>query len=126
MRTRMMVAVLILASACSGREEQPDPGEPQTVCTMEARSALAVTVVDALTNARVMGATVRVTDGTHSENLTGFDGVYSGAHERAGTYTIVISHPLYQQWQRAGVVVREDECHVITEMVEARLTRREG
>lgn len=126
MTTRMIVVALVLTAACSGRGERADPGQPQTVCTMEARSALAVTVVDALTNARVTGATVRATDGTHSENLTGFEGVYSGAHERAGTYTIVISHPAYQQWQRAGVVVREDECHVITELVEARLTRREG
>ena len=124
MGTRMMVAALILATACSSREEPADPGEPQTVCTLEARSALAVTVVDALTNARVTGATVRATDGTHSENLTGFEGVYSGAHERAGTYTIVVSHPDYRQWQRAGVVVERDECHVITEAVEARLVRR--
>lgn len=122
--TRMIVVALVLAAGCSGREEPADPGPPQTVCTLEARSALAVTVVDATTGARVTGATVRATDGTRSENLTGLEGVYSGAHERPGTYTIVVSHPAYQQWQRAGVVVEADECHVITEQVEARLTRR--
>lgn len=122
MRTRSILAVLLLASACSGRAQAGDPDGPGTMCTMEARSALAVTPMDAVTGARVTGAVVRVTDGTHSENLAEFDGVYSGAHERAGTYTIVVSHPDYRQWQRAGVVVREDECHVITEVVEARLT----
>ena len=126
MTTRLMLAALILAAGCSSREEPGTPEQPNVVCTMEARSALMVTLVDAATGARVSGATVRVTDGSHAENLAEFDGVYSGAHERAGTYTIVVSHPGYQQWQRAGVVVEEDECHVITEQVEAQLTRRDG
>jgi hypothetical protein len=84
-----------------------------------------VTVLDATSGARVTGATVRATTGDFAENLAEFDGVYSGAHERAGTYTVVVSHPDYQQWQRAGVVVGRDACHVITESVEARVTRRQ-
>jgi len=123
---RLGIATLALAllAACSRNEaDVPDP-TPQTVCTMEARSALAVTVVDDATGARVQGATVRVTNGSYAENLVGFEGVYSGAHERPGTYTIVVSHPDYRQWQRAGVVVERDECHVVTEAVEARLVRR--
>jgi hypothetical protein len=91
---------------------------------MEARSALLVTVLDAQTGARVRGATVRATTGDYAENLAEFDGQYSGAHERAGTFTVVVSHPDYQQWQRAGITVERDECHVITEAVEARLTAR--
>ena len=126
MKTRMILAALILASGCSSREEPGTPEQPNVVCTMEARSALMVTVLDATSGARVTGATVRATTGDFAENLAEFDGVYSGAHERAGTYTIVVSHPGYRQWQRAGVVVEEDECHVITEQVEARLTRGEG
>ena len=124
MTRRLLVPALILLAACSSREEPNEPGQSDIVCTLEARSALLVTVVDAQTGARVRGATVRATTGEFSENLTEFDGQYSGAHERAGTFTIVVSHPDYQQWQRAGVVVERDECHVITEQVEARVTRR--
>lgn len=120
---RTILAALVFAAACSGREEPVEP-EPGVICTLEARSALLVRPVDASTGAPIRGATVRVTTGDFSENLAEFDGAYSGAHERAGTYTIVVSHPDYQQWQRAGVVVEEDECHVITEEVDARLTRR--
>lgn len=118
-------AIALIASvACSrGEPDVPEPA-PQAICTREARAALTVTVLDDATGARVDGATVRATDGAHAENLAGIDGVYSGAHERSGTYTVVVSHPNYQQWQRAGVVVGRDECHVITEQVEARLTRR--
>ena len=123
-RLGLAAVALTLLAACSRNEpEVPDPA-PQTICTREARSALAVTVVDDATGARIDGATVRVTDGSHSENLAGMDGTYSGAHERAGTYTVVVSHPDYRQWQRAGIVVERDECHVITEAVEARLVRR--
>ena len=124
MRGRILLAAMALAAGCGGRGETPDP-EPGVACTMEARSAFAVTVLDAVTGASLApAATVRVTDGTYSATLDAFDGTYSGAHERPGTYTVVVSHPDYQQWQRLGVVVERDECHVITEAVEARLTPR--
>lgn len=121
---RILMASVFLAAACGGRGETEDPDQSDVVCTMEARPALTVTALDAQTGTRVRGATVRATTGDFSENLAEFDGQYSGAHEREGTYTIVISHPDYQQWQRAGIVVGRDECHVITEQVEARLARR--
>ena len=120
---RTLVAALVLCAACSSRGEDREPSPDEVACTMEARSAFAVTVLDASTGARVIGATVRITDGSFSENLAEYDGVFSGAHERSGTFTVVVSAPDYQQWQRAGVTVERDECHVITEEVEARLIR---
>ena len=121
---RILMATLIGVAACGGRGEAGEPEQPNVACTLEARSALLVTVLDEQTGARVRGATVRATTTDFSEDLGEFNGQYSGAHERAGTYTIVISHPDYQQWQRAGVVVERDACHVITEEVEARLLHR--
>ncbi len=125
MTKRMLSPLLVLCVvACGGRGEEPDP-EPDVACTMEARSAFAVTVVDAVTSESLAPeATVRVTDGTYSATPEPFDSIYSGAHERAGTYTVIVSHPDYQQWQRLGVMVERDECHVITEPLEARLMRQ--
>lgn len=118
-------AVLALAGCASSGEPET---EPDVICTLEARSSLAVTVVDALTGDNLApAATVRVTDGTFSDTLVAMPGsdTYSGSiYERPGTYTIVVAHPDYDQWQRAGVVVGSDECHVITEEVTARLTPR--
>ena len=115
-----IIGVLASGACASSGEPSPD-----VVCTMEARSSLAVTVTDAATGENLApDANVRVTDGTFSETLTApAGGVYSGVYERPGSYTIVVSHPGYRQWQRAGVVVGRDECHVITEDVSARLAR---
>ena len=121
---RTLVAAIALCAACSGRGESEQPEPPPVVCTMEARAALVVRPVDDATGIPVRGATVRAISDGFSENLSEFDGSYSGAHERAGTYTVVISHPDYRQWQRAGIVVEEDECHVSTQAVQARLARR--
>ncbi|HUF11803.1 MAG TPA: hypothetical protein VMN78_01735 [Longimicrobiales bacterium] len=121
----VMGALALGACASSGG---PEAAQPDVVCTLEARSSVAVTVLDAVTGENLAPeATVRVTDGTFAENLvaTPGTGVYSGVvYEREGTYTIVVSRPEYDQWQRAGVVVERDECHVITEEVTARLTPR--
>lgn len=122
MRSQMLVLLgAALLSACASRGGQDDG----IVCTLEARSSFAVTVVDAVTGENLApDATVRVTDGSFSQMLEAMagTGVYGGVYERPGTYTVVVSHPGYQQWQRAGVEVESDECHVITEQVEARLT----
>jgi hypothetical protein len=44
-----------------------------------------------------------------------------GAYEREGRYTIEVVAPGYKAWTRSNVRVREDECHVLTQEVEARL-----
>lgn len=123
MTRRISIAALALCAACSSNEPgEAEPG-PDVVCTLEARAGLVVTVRDAMTNENLAPeANVRVTDGDHSEMLDPIGGTYAGAYERPGTYTIVVSHPGHQQWQRAGVTVGRDECHVIPEHVEARLT----
>jgi hypothetical protein len=38
----------------------------------------------------------------------------SVAYERAGTYTVLVRHPAYRDWQRNGVEVMRDDCHVKT------------
>lgn len=125
MRHPMLLAATLTLGACASSNEPEDVDPP--VCTMEARSSFVVTVLDAVTGANLAPeAIVRVTDGTISETLSApGQGPYSGGlYERAGSFTIVVSHPEYDQWQQAGVVVERDECHVITEAVTARLTPR--
>jgi len=100
-----------------------------TICTLEARSSFAVTVVDSASGTALRsGATVRVTEGAFSDTLVApaaAASVYSGGvYERPGTYTVAVSHPDYRPWQRTGVPVSRDACHVQTQPVTARLQRR--
>lgn len=43
------------------------------------------------------------------------------AGERPGTYTVTVSKPGFRDWQRAGIVVTADECHVHPVELSARL-----
>jgi hypothetical protein len=96
---------------------------------MEARSSFAVTVVDSTSGASVrFGATVRVTEGSFADTLLapapGAAAYSGGVYERPGTYTVAVSHPSYRPWQRTGVRVTRDECHVQTQAITARLQPR--
>ena len=120
------VGAAALGACASGSQSET---EPQTMCTMEARSSFAVTVVDSASGAPVRtGATVRVTDGAFSDTLVApgpQSSAYSGGvYERAGTYTVAVAHADYRPWQRTGVAVARDECHVQTQALTARLQRR--
>ena len=122
MKRSIILGATLATIACSAREE-PQAEPPQTICTLEARAGLLVTVLDAATGRNLApDANVRVTDGEYSEMLNPIEGTYVGAYERAGTYTVVVSAPGHAQWQRIGVTVGRDECHVVAEQVEARLT----
>jgi hypothetical protein len=139
MQTRRLVGIGLalacecaLASACAGQgggsESPPESGsEGAVVCTMEARSSFAVTVVDSTSGTPVRGATVRVADGAFSDTLVapgaGATAYSGGVYERPGTYTVTVSHTDYRPWQRPGVAVTRDECHVQTQQLTARLQR---
>ncbi|HSJ15050.1 MAG TPA: hypothetical protein VK939_11580 [Longimicrobiales bacterium] len=119
MRNAGLVALLILLGACT---TAPEP----VICTMEARSSFAVTVVDSASGENLApSATVRVTQGTFADTLPAPPGagVYSGGvYERDGDFTITVMRAGYAPWQ--GLVrVARDECHVITEAVTVRLRR---
>ena len=44
-----------------------------------------------------------------------------GAGERAGTFTVTVRKAGFRDWQRSGIVVTADECHVHTVELTARL-----
>jgi hypothetical protein len=100
-------------------------------CTEEARAGLSVSVTDSLLGPVVFtGLSVVVYEGAYRDSIlqatypgAPFEGPLGFAYERAGTYGIEIRADGYASWNRAGVVVERDECHVITVPVTARMTR---
>ena len=113
-----LVAFVPLLAAC------PQNPLEDTVCTMEARSAVSVEMRDARSGAVLTGpATLVVRDGAFAETahipaeLTGV-GV---AHERAGVYVVTVSKPGYREWTRADVSVKRGQCHVETAVLRADL-----
>ncbi|HEX8272952.1 MAG TPA: hypothetical protein VF615_09970 [Longimicrobiaceae bacterium] len=112
------VAFVPLLAAC------PQNPMEDTVCTMEARSAVTVEMRDARTGAALTGpATLTVRDGAFVETAE-FPAELSSigvAHERAGVYVVTVKKAGYRDWTRADVAVRSDECHVQTAVLRAEL-----
>ena len=107
--------------------ELPDLPGLGTACTTEARPAISITPVDALTGDTIRAAgTATVRDGAFVEtqsNTPPLPPGFSLAYERAGTYDITVDVPGYRQWTREEVRVRRGECHVTTLVITARLEK---
>jgi hypothetical protein len=99
-------------------------------CTSELDFGLAVSVVDSQTGAVLCSAVVTATDGSYSETLKTFaplplaDGgtqcVFSGAPERAGTYT-VDAKAEGRESSATGIVVSKENCHVVPRVITLKL-----
>jgi hypothetical protein len=50
-------------------------------------------------------------------------GPFDLAYERAGRYDLEIQAPTYRPWRLTGIRVTENECHVQTVPVQARLQK---
>jgi hypothetical protein len=119
---RLKVAtVLVLACTLGSSACKLVPG----ACTTEAKPAVSVTVYDSATNALVgRGARIIARDGAFADTAdfsNEYDGPYGLAHERTGSYDVTVEQQGYRAWSRAGVNVTDDECHVRTVSVTARL-----
>ena len=118
MRWFLTLASAIIVAGC---------GSPAgTVCTDEAVSGLNVQVRDSISGLSIAaGSSVTAKDGAYSETLAFFSAADSffGAVERAGYYTVDVTHVGYQPWERANVVVAAATCHVIPVQLLARLQR---
>jgi hypothetical protein len=120
---------------------QPDPDAYRATlrvsrvgvaCTLEARSALQVIVVDSVNPSTATFSNVRIVVQSASARDTAFVAQYDAttythgvglAHERAGTYTVSVRADGYAPWTKSGIEVSRDQCHVITVPVTARLVR---
>lgn len=101
-------------------------------CTADLRPGIEVEIRSAVTGSFLaQEASASATDGAYRDSLRLSRGelvsgqmlwiARSGAFERAGTYRIEVSAPGHVTWVREGVRVREDECHVLTVKLVARL-----
>lgn len=115
-RPMAFLSVSLVGAGLAGCSKDP------VICTMEARPALAVVVVDSITGAGLAGtALVLAREGGVTDTLAGSDSVVSGVFERAGTYRVEVSSPGYRPWSREGVLATGDECHVQTVRLRALL-----
>ena len=116
-----LFALLPLLSACGG----DDPGG--VACPAIAAASLGVTVLDAVSSARICDATVTANDGTTSYTLmAGGDTsncTYVGPFERAGTFSITVTRAGYLMGQKTGVVVTKGVCNVTQQNVTVSLTK---
>jgi len=86
-------------------------------CTADYRYGLSISVVDDAGDP--VCATVTIVDGAYEEVSEEFEcGTYVGAGERAGTYDITVEAEGYATQTIDGIVVDNDECHVIGESVD--------
>ena len=119
-RLRAVVAATALAAAAAPLLSACEMG-----CTLEARTGVAVAVVDEA-GAPIADAKVVLRDGDYVETLDKndyYNGAYHGAHERAGIYVVDAVAPGFAPGRIEGVRVRDGGCHVDTREVEIELDR---
>lgn len=122
---RTLIAALPSLALLAACNSEGPYGINDVVCTLEARAALNVELLDAATKASIAaGATVVATDGAYTDTLRNFgNGPFGGAYERVGTYTIKVTTPAHGTATRTGIVVTRDQCHVIAQRITIEMTR---
>lgn len=115
-------ALVALAAAVSCRANSD--AKLETGCTAHAVPGLVVIVRDCATGAAVpaggtlvsaRGRVYVLADRSGHEGLDGVTGtLFNLAEERPDTYTVRVERAGYRTWERAGVAVTADECHVRT------------
>ena len=95
------------------------------LCSAEVRPAVSVSVYDSKTGKpAAQDAVATLSDGAYTERMrsAGSDITstgafvlvsFAGGDERVGTYKVHIEKAGYQPWEKAGIVVGRDVCHVI-------------
>ena len=125
-RARFILACLVGGAAlgCESAVELPE-----AVCTKEIRPAVRVRVFDSLTGAPLTGSTsLTLREGgfvdsmmTPSHATTNYLLGTHASHERAGTYVVRVQRAGHADWERTGVEVTGDVCHVQTVELDALL-----
>jgi hypothetical protein len=96
-------------------------------CTTELNTGVFVELSDAVTGAPISGATLTLRDGkqyreTMQEVQSKPTAEYIGATDVAGNFDLSISAEGYDPDTRSGIDVRWDECDLLTQKLQIRLT----
>jgi hypothetical protein len=117
--------IAVAASACDLLDSEP------IFCTGEFVSGLHVSVQDSVTGApTASGAQLIARDGAYADTATVPPAapnpdawVLLAAGERPGVYVVTVRKAGFATWERTGVEVTADECHVRPVALTARLQR---
>jgi len=126
--TMSLLLTTVVFRGCPSIIIVPDDGTLPggRACTTVFVYGLNVTVTDAETGAAITGATLTLTDESqpYTEILDEVrSGVYVGAGERPGQYTLIAEAPGYKPQTIAGIVITADECHVIPVQIQVAMQR---
>ncbi|GAB4159573.1 MAG: hypothetical protein Tsb0033_14330 [Winogradskyella sp.] len=122
----MMKKTFLFFITCFLLSCNSDDDSQQQFCTEEYVYGLSITVKDAVDNTIITeGLTVTASDGLYEEQLMRIENSnnFFGAGEREGTYIIEVISNDYQSFTSNPIAVgrTEDDCHVITEILEFQL-----
>lgn len=118
--SRLLTSVLLLITipACGGG------GTTATGCTQDRVAGISVTLIDAITSNPISGGTLIITEGSYKEVLQSpFPGLYQGAHERKGLYTLSVAVPTYVSKTVTNIQVNKGDCHVTTNLLQFALSK---
>ncbi len=119
---RILASVLLvatgLASSCGSSDES-------LACDAIGFAGITarITTSDGADVARLTDLVVEVRDGDYVERSSPPD-MNGLAFERAGTYSVTVTHPCYETWSRDGVVVEQGTCNVHQVELDVVLQRR--
>lgn len=121
MKKFILSLIVVSLLACNSDDSNPQ------YCTEEYVYGLSITLRDAVDNTIITeGLTVTASDGFYEEELMRIENSnnFFGAGEREGTYIIEITSTNYQDFTSDPILVgrTDDDCHVITEIIEFQLT----
>ena len=106
----LALALFVVIPACSGGSDST-----ADACAGGPAFGVSVTLKDAITENPIVGATVKITDGSYVEELKPtVPGLYEGAREREGIYLLTVFVPTYETKRITNVLVAKGACHVST------------
>jgi hypothetical protein len=123
-RSRSRRSLLFLSLALPALTSGCDEGS----CFFFALFSVEVTLIDAQTQAAIVGEGARVTihDGSFFEELTPLgDGRFRGAEGRTGVYTVEATSPGHEPLVQTDIIIKGGDCDAKPAIVTAALARRQ-